>query len=649
MKRVPLSGPRADFLKRSIRDYAADLATNDVESISKATALAYFKTRIDDPTTAHAAKQEIEKLIDTLIGEHNPKSMIIVFVTVKTIIQMDKAFGSVLFIRTMNECVPDGDAIMLPLLLQHLELYESLLELLSVACIIPECRAIVEQKFLTAVGTVLEAIGSTLSMKAIAATTLIKLALLQQPSDTRGPELQAKTMLMLQQDTADLADTLVAVIIASTDSNTLAQAVEGLCLSSMAVAIKENTISNTACIKKLIGLLARDTKSMKPTPATIYGILTLMKNLTDYPPVLSKEDQRLKELRDYTSYGNGEKPKEDTAEMVTRRCKILLDMGLVSAFAARVTEAPPSSRIVVAAAMKSLVQEKSHRPRALQEGAVTVLIELLQPPENLSVIDWMKQDNSITGISLAASALARLLITTNPILVFSSRYSPTVAVRPLIAQLGDDAQSGNALDEFESLLALTNLASMDNDALQQQIFSQGWDKIENLLLSKNAMVQRAAVELVCNLIGTPDVAAKFLDVDGDKLCKTRLRVLVVLTDSTDVPTRLAAAGAIATLSQWGPAAEVLISEPENFKRILMMLSDTEDAGIVFRGAVCLSNMLNSLHAPVAAAMKAAGGLRIVADALAGVATAGSEANDLRQTLAAVQYGMVFPPSPPGTL
>lgn len=123
---------------------------------------------------------------------------------------------------------------------------------------------------------------------------------------------------------------------------------------------------------------------------------------------------------------------------------------------------------------------------------------------------------------------------------------------------------------FEALLALTNLASVD-EKCAGLIVHIAWEKLEILLVSGNELVQRAAVELLCNLAASPQCAAKFFDPATKASGTSRLRLLAALADIDDLPVRLAATGAIAMLSEWGPAAVVPLRESEPIVDRLLQL------------------------------------------------------------------------------
>lgn len=138
------------------------------------------------------------------------------------------------------------------------------------------------------------------------------------------------------------------------------------------------------------------------------------------------------------------------------------------------------------------------------------------------------------------------------------------------------------------MLALTNLASIDDDA-RDPIIREAWANIDDLLLSNNKMVTRATVELICNLMQSPNGVAKF--ADGSRQASNRLHILLALADAEDFATRRAAGGALASLTEWD-AAVTAVLERERGVKILLKLCAEDEEELRHRGVVCILNLLS---------------------------------------------------------
>jgi hypothetical protein len=233
--------------------------------------------------------------------------------------------------------------------------------------------------------------------------------------------------------------------------------------------------------------------------------------------------------------------------------------------------------------MFSLSKTAKIRGKLAQQGGVKLLLHAYSslPSE------------AITAQRTAAHALARILITTNPSHVFggSNPIPLTSAIRPLLTLLSDDptVEHRDNLPIFESLLALTNLASTD-DTARNPIIRLAFPQIEELFLSNNKMVTRATVELVCNLMQSPECVIKF--ADGSKQASHRMHILLALADSEDFATRRAAGGALASLTEWDTAVNAIL-ERDRGPVILLALCKEDAEELRHRGVVCIMNVVTA--------------------------------------------------------
>ena len=277
----------------------------------------------------------------------------------------------------------------------------------------------------------------------------------------------------------------------------------------------------------------------------------------------------------------------DNDGYVTIRCKKLLDADIVPALVAcNKQTTSPSNVALITRILLSLTKEQKHRTSLAQQGAVKLLLQIR---DRVS-----KQDNRNAIEHDAGHALARLLISVNPAHVFSSSLPVSTAVSALITLLSPESQENeerNLLPTFESLLALTNLASMDDPTARDMVLRVAWITLENtLLLSSNALIQRASVELVCNLMASPAGVAKY--ADGSPAANQRLHILLALADAEDHATRCAAGGALAMLTEWDQAAKAVLEHQRGIRILLDLCTDDAD-DVKHRGLVCILNLVSA--------------------------------------------------------
>ncbi|KAJ1021931.1 hypothetical protein NDA16_003693 [Ustilago loliicola] len=257
---------------------------------------------------------------------------------------------------------------------------------------------------------------------------------------------------------------------------------------------------------------------------------------------------------------------------VEKRCTAVLEAKGVEALGAIAVAGPPPSSSKSAAqsqsntaswkvnpsksvrracgdALLSLVtkQDRSIRGKAVQQGALKAVLALSAPVlHNLISSAKPEQDPTASnglfsrtpGVATAEitiedlaplQALARLLISLNPSLLFPS-HDGLLSVAPVICSLLL-CPSASRLQKFEALLALTNLASLSPevglriaafslrtaDGKKPQQSSQRFNSAsvlaqacEQLLMEDHAMVRRAWIELLVNLLQVEEVSNFFV-------------------------------------------------------------------------------------------------------------------------------------------
>ncbi|KAK4544372.1 hypothetical protein LTR36_004263 [Oleoguttula mirabilis] len=466
-------------------------------------------------------------------------------------------------------------------------LEQAALELLSAACIDKACRGAIERyctHWLLGLSDEREGVH-----KALAALVLAKV------SEHSVDEVTEKLFVLVLQEDAESS-----------------QAIEGLAYTSLQPKIKETIASNRPLLQSLVAAL-------KDRPASAFGTLTVFCNMTAYRQTQSEETKKMSQIK---AYANSMKPTTedplDGEKRVTARCKKLLDHDAVPALVAccKQTRSPTSIALVVRVLL-AVAKEQKHRVKMAQQGAVRLLLQI---HNRTATTDKSTSEAALIERG-AAHCLARLLISVNPAHVFSSGLPATSAVSALVLLLLDDSGSEqrDLLPTFEALLALTNLASMEDPTARELIVRSSFEKIEDLLFSPNTLVQRASVELVCNLMASPSCVAKF--ADGSKDAQRRMQILLALSDVEDLAARRAAGGALAMLTEWDAAVDAVLGakEGKGVKSVLVMCQDDNEE-MKHRGLVCVTNLVNApdeAGIKAMATIKELGGMEIVREALKG--------------------------------
>jgi hypothetical protein len=242
--------------------------------------------------------------------------------------------------------------------------------------------------------------------------------------------------------------------------------------------------------------------------------------------------------------------------------------------------------------------------------------------------------DALDSADLAAiQALAKLSITSPPSAVFvSAKDSYLDAIRPFAILLCHS--SASLLQRFEAIMALTNIASVSPEAAERvstlRLQTKGSKdetavgdvvkRAESFLLESNILLRRAATELICNLVGGSEGAFEYFGGTAKSSAKSRLLILIALSDVEDLQTRLAASGALAVLTASPFACQSLAKLEMERHRVLPILVDlispeiaqeyyeereegieeeegrgSGDPGLVHRGVVCVRNLFANIE------------------------------------------------------
>ena len=112
-------------------------------------------------------------------------------------------------------------------------------------------------------------------------------------------------------------------------------------------------------------------------------------------------------------------------------------------------------------------------------------------------------------------------------------------VRPILRLLKIEH---TALENFEALMALTNLASIGESVRKRILRDGGFSSIEQYMFEEHPMLRRASIECLCNLVVQEEVV-KYFTAEND-----RVKLLVLLCGEEDEQLIKAALGTLAVLS-----------------------------------------------------------------------------------------------------
>ncbi|KAI1431960.1 ARM repeat-containing protein [Xylaria sp. CBS 124048] len=379
----------------------------------------------------------------------------------------------------------------------------------------------------------------------------------------------------------ELSEAFTSLLLTDPESSKK-HSVEGLAYATIQPTVQEEVAHNAELLKTLVKTLA----DAPPTSVLTFGILSIFMNITRYRPVLSDEQKNMNQLKAYANAAGRlaaapPNPLTDD-EHVADRCQRVFDADVVPVLVTHSRRGSPASLSIIVSILFSLAVSASLRGRLAQQGAV-----------NLLIAAWSAlPESDVPAKRTAAQALARILISTNPSLVFGgTRARPqNAAIRPLVSILSPDpaADTRDLLPSFEALMALTNLASTDDDT-RATVIRIALPEIEDQLLSSNRLVSKAATELICNLVACVEGVALY--AANTPQATNRLHILLALTDAEDEATRSAAGGALASLTAYEEVVRGMLKRERGVELILGLCTEDKE-NLRHRGVFVIYNMIS---------------------------------------------------------
>ena len=463
---------------------------------------------------------------------------------------------------------------------------------------------------------------SDASLRSASAVALVKLSR-GTAEDTKGlTDTSSQPSNPSSVSETELASLMKNLVVSGDDLSAITNAVEGLAYMSIEPQIKETLSRDTAFLSHLLNLIPRPKKSQalsvlsSANTAQVYGITVIISNICSYRPRLSQEQEQITKLRQMANNPSSSglkstKPVTDPLDddsHVEGRCRRMVDAGVgdVLSRIVRITDGRGVC-VNVAKAILGLVEDKENRGKLLQCGCSRALITIIRSFLPAATTPVNQVDESILG---AVQALAKFAITASPLHVFGPDQGSTLdAIRPFSILLLHPSSS--LLQQFEALMALTNLSSTSPEVSTRISKSEGlMNKVEFMLLDDNQLVQRASAELICNLIaGSDEVFDRYGGQEETANSRSKLQILAALSDVEDSSTRLAASGALATITSSPNACKALYSLQMERHRVLPILAQLIDptsedddtapdpvlaTGLLLRGVVCVRNLLTLL-------------------------------------------------------
>lgn len=477
--------------------------------------------------------------------------------------------------------------------------------LLGQACGHKPCRAIITPQTIQWLSSTSRNTKDT----ALRAATTITLVKLSKGNAFDSSEGTGSTFPNVQRADDELAQVMKGLVINGADQSSIADAVEGLAYLSADPVVKEALANDSVFLQRLFSLVPRR-KALNHaefiSSTLLYGILLIISNICAYRPRLTEEQAQVENLRRMANADKAPTQASDSSVLdddanVKARIRELLGAGVLDVFAAAVPGTDSLGvKVNVGKALLSIVEEKENRGRVLQSGGAKILSLIIK-----TTTSDVKTSELDSAQLQPIQALAKLSITSSPVQVFGPNEGAIYdATRPFSILL--QHPSSSLLQRFEALMALTNLSSASPEAASRIARADGlMNKVDLLLLEEHVLVRRAAMELVCNLIaGSDEVFERYGGTE--KSSKSKVQVILALSDVEDMQTRLAASGALAILTAAPSACQALLALQLERHRALPILAqlidpstapdegehdEESDPGLIHRGVICARNFL----------------------------------------------------------
>lgn len=376
------------------------------------------------------------------------------------------------------------------------------------------------------------------------------------------------------------------------DNDDMNACIEGLAYLSLKTSVKIRLRNNETSCKKLVALA-----KSKKVNSNFYGVLVILANLS-VSPKQSKSNRAFDAgaMQDLKSYSDLKTPSameaDNTIESEDDVLKFtenhLLKNNLLSDLNSLITTLTHGSKQQLIRIIFNISSNKQFIQECVKQGCVTAILQYM-----------VKKEVSKDLIRVLASrSLAKMLIYTNPSLIFK-KYSPVNAISPLFELLPRIAAEQDEFffdddvltihDSFNALLALTNLASLNGsqgeDVCKRIVTNdQHWHTVEALMLDENKMLQRSTLELLSNLMSHPrPIAVKFFNFENPRSVRN-FEVLVKLLELNDLESQRAVAAIFANISTSVPfiAQEMLKRQDLLTKAVDVLSNQTDDVELCER-------------------------------------------------------------------
>lgn len=513
-----------------------------------------------------------------------------------------------------------------------------ILKLVTSSCINEQCRLFNYNNYLELlkIGTKLQG-ENVLGIRLLSSLGIIKLwNFIQLEKDLRKDS---------GINMSDLSDILISYLRSSESRENevyLEYCIEGLAYLSLNTSIKQKLRNDETSIENILIILKKETeindKNLLANSSLVYGLLLILSNLTKLKDVAANSQKKTTNyLKSFATPNNTNNSEDENQESIYNFSRSLLNdykiveiMSKIKVFKSQDSAGHNNdniiSQVITVISMISSNQDRSTRQELIKQGALNIVLDYLI--KNSVVKKTLGNETRPSSLNdelvetrlLALRSLARILISVNPALAFN-KYDIKTCLPFLIELLGPDISQYTGsledvgdekylydgvsnLDKYESLLALTNISTVHvknaTNELRQLIISKIFDKyLDNFIIDSDLpQIQKAAWELISNLITEPSLLVKFFNIEKQENLK-RLQLLIKLLDSTDELFQTVIGGLLANAtSEFEMISQILVQNVTLNERLLSILTNifenqSSNNDLLLRASYILLNLVYS--------------------------------------------------------
>lgn len=351
------------------------------------------------------------------------------------------------------------------------------------------------------------------------------------------------------------------ILCTAEDYDSKKWACDGLAYLTLDADIKEILTEDKNSLHILYDLTKKDDKN------TLFSVASIFSNVSNAIPPKKPTEEMIK-LANYAKHHVPEMHEKEKEVYYRARRQRLMETGVSNALVMIAKHNSPNCRELIAGVFLALCEEPENRGKIVAAGGGKALIPLAL-------------EGSEVGKAKAAQALAKMTISINPELAFPGQRVLEV-VRPLIKLLHPDK---TPLENYEALMALTNLASVNQSVRKRIVKEQGISNIEQYMFEEDNDLRVAGTECICNLSQDEDCIYVYEKPDND-----RIKLLVLYCGEDDVRLNIAASGALAQFTEKSEKICNKLFDVASFPSIFKQCACAADIELQFRIFFILRNV-----------------------------------------------------------